>query len=123
MRKIIFSLVVFLFSIITVATKAQLLTWTPVFGQESSTPFTITMDASKGNQGLFFYTPVADVYVHIAVITNLSTSSADWKYNKFTWATTPAAAAAASLGGNKWSYTITGGLRTFFGITNASESI
>jgi glycosidase len=81
------------------------------------------MDATKGNQGLMNYATVTDVYVHIAVITNLSTSSADWKYNKFTWATTNPAANATSLGGNKWSYTITGGLRAFFGIVNPAETI
>ena len=97
----------------------QELSWTPDFPQESTTPFTVTLDATKGNQGLMGYTPVTDVYVHIGVITNLSTSSSDWKYSKFTWATTTAAAQCTSLGSNKWSFTITGGLRTFFGISNA----
>lgn len=101
----------------------QELSWTPDFPQESTTPFTVTLDATKGNQGLMGYTPVTDVYVHIGVITNLSTSSSDWKYSKFTWATTTAAAQCTSLGSNKWSFTITGGLRTFFGISNAGESI
>lgn len=101
---------------------SQLLSWTPDFAQESTTPFTITVDASKGNQGLFFYTPVTDVYVHIGVITNLSTSSSDWKYSKFTWATTTAAAQATSLGNSKWSFTITGGIKAFFGVP-AGETI
>jgi 1,4-alpha-glucan branching enzyme len=81
------------------------------------------MDATKGNQGLLGQTPVTDVYVHIAVITNLSTSSSDWRYSKFTWATVNALAQATSLGSNKWSYTITGGLRPYFGIVNAGETI
>ena len=113
MRRVILS---FLLLLLSFSSFSQLLTWTPAFGQESSTPFTITMDASKGNQGLFFYTPTTDVYVHIAVITNLSTSYSDWRYSKFTWATTNAAAQCTSLGGSKWSYTITGGLKTFFGV-------
>ncbi len=111
MRRSILSLLIVFF---TFPSFAQLLSWTPDFGQESSTPFTITLDASKGNQGLFFYTPTTDVYVHIGVITSLSTSSSDWKYSKFIWATTPVAAQATSLGGSKWSFTITGGLRNFF---------
>jgi len=49
---------------------AQLLTWSPDFIQESSTPVTITMDANFGNKGLLNYTPTSDVYVHIGVITN-----------------------------------------------------
>ena len=113
MRKII---LVFGILLSALSSFSQLLSWTPAFEQETTTPFTITMDASKGNQGLFFYTPVTDVYVHIGVITNLSTSSADWKYSKFTWATTPVAAQCTSLGGSKWSFTITGGLKTFFGV-------
>ena len=31
---------------------SQLLSWSPDFIQESSTPVVITMDATKGNQGL-----------------------------------------------------------------------
>ena len=120
MRRVILSLLLVLF---ITPSFSQLLSWTPNFAQESTTPFTITLDASKGNQGLFFYTPVTDVYVHIGVITSLSTSSSDWKYSKFTWATTPVAAQATSLGSSKWSFTITGGLRTFFGIVTPGETI
>ncbi len=116
-----FFTLVFLF--ITASVNAQLLSWSPAFIQESSTPVVITMDASLGNQGLLNYTPTTDVYVHIGVITNKSANSSDWKYVPFTWATTPAAANAVYLGSNKWSYTITGGLRTFFGISDVTEHI
>jgi hypothetical protein len=102
---------------------AQLLSWTPDFIQEASPLIEITCDATLGNQGLKDYTTNTDVYVHIGCITSLSTSSADWKYSKFTWATTPVAANCTYLGNNKWKYTITGGLRNYFGITNASETI
>ena len=67
---------------------SQLLSWSPNFIQESSTPVVITMDATKGNEGLLNYTPVTDVYVHIGVITNMSTSSSDWKYVSSVWGTT-----------------------------------
>ncbi len=107
----------------TLPSFSQLLSWTPAFAQESTTPYVITVDATKGNQGLMNYATTTDVYVHIGVITNLSTSSSDWKYTKFTWATTTAAAQCTYLGANKWSYTITGGLRTFFGISNGAETI
>jgi 1,4-alpha-glucan branching enzyme len=102
---------------------AQLLTSVPEFIQESSTTIEITADATKGNAALNNYSPTTDVYVHIGCITNLSTNGGDWKYSKFTWGSTTAAAQASYLGNNKWKYTITGGLRTFFGITNASEKI
>jgi 1,4-alpha-glucan branching enzyme len=101
---------------------SQLLLWTPDFPTENSTPVTITVDANYGNKGLLNYNP-SDVYVHIGVITNLSSNSSDWKYVKTTWGTTDASAKATSLGNNKWSFTITGGLRNYFGISNASEKI
>ena len=90
----------------------QLLSWTPDFGKDNDN-IVITMDATKGNQGLMNYTPTSDVYVHIGVITNLSSGPTDWKYAKFTWGTTNAAAQATYLGNNKWSYTISNP-RTFF---------
>lgn len=100
--------------------RAQLLTWAPDFPRDNDN-ISITVDAAKGNQGLFNYSPVSDVYVHVGVITNLSTSSVDWRYVKFTWATTPTAAQAVSLGGNKWQYTISN-IRSFFGVP-AGETI
>ncbi len=93
---------------------AQLLTWTPAFAKDNDN-ITITVDAAKGNQGLLNYSPVTDVYVHIGVITNLSTGPSDWKYVKFAWASTGAEAQAVSLGGNKWRYSITN-LRSFLGV-------
>jgi glycosidase len=111
--------------VFTLNTHAQLLTWSPSFIQESSTNIEITGDATMGNQALLFYTPTSDVYVHMGVITNLSTSSADWKYvpSFCVWGTTPAQGQCTYVSTNKWKYTITGNLRTFFGITNPSEKI
>lgn len=98
---------------------AQLLTWTPNFAKEGDN-ITITVDATKGNQGLMGYT--GNVYVHIGLITSLSTSQDDWKYVPFTWATSPANGQATSAGTDKWSYTINN-IRSFFNVTNASETI
>lgn len=110
-------------SVCAVNSQAQLLTWTPSFPKENDPAQTldITVDATKGNQGLLNFS--SDVYIHIGVITNKSANSDDWKYVPFQWATTPANGKATSLGGNKWKYTIAGSLRTFFGITDASETI
>ena len=122
MKKILF-LLLFLssFSIL----RAQLLRWSPSFIVEDDavTNVVITADATKGSQGLLGYTPT-DVYVHIGVITNKSTTSSDWKYVKFSNFNIPyPAALCTSLGNNKWQYTITGGLRTYFGITDVTEHI
>ncbi len=103
--------------------QAQLLKWTPPFPVESdpSQTLVITLDASKGNQSLLNYSATSDVYVHIGAITNLSNNA--WVYVPFTWGTTNAAASATYIGNNKWTFTITGSLRTFFGITNANEQV
>ncbi len=89
-----------LFSII--ALQAQLLSWTPQFPSDNA-PLTITVDATKGNQGLLGFTGI--VYMHLGVVTNLSTDNARWRYTPTTWATTTAPV-ATSLGNNKWSFTI-----------------
>ena len=102
MKKILLSFLL----LIVIKANAQLLSWTPDFIQESSTPVTITMDANYGNKGLLNYTPTSDVYVHIGVITNYSTSTSDWKYAPFTWGTANAAAQCAYLSNNKWKYTM-----------------
>lgn len=96
--------------------QAQLLTWTPDFAKDNDN-IVITMDATKGNQGLNNYSPTSDVYVHIGLITDSSTGPTNWHYVKFQWATTPAQAQATYIGNNKWTYSITGGIRNFFGVT------
>lgn len=122
MKKLHITLGIFLCMALSNA-HAQLLSWSPEFIQETSTPVEITVDGTYGNKALQGFATVTDVYVHIGVITTASTSNSDWKFSKFTWGTTNGAANATSLGSNKWKYTITGGLRTFFGLTNPSEKI
>ncbi len=99
------------------AASAQLLSWAPDFPKDNDN-VTITMDASKGNQALLNYSNTNDVYVHVGVITSASSSSSDWKYVKFTWGTTTAAAQASYQGNSKWQYTITD-IRTFFAVPGA----
>jgi hypothetical protein len=101
-----------------------LLSTTPGFIKEINTSsVVITMDANKGNKGLLGYTPVTDVYVHIGVITTASTGPTDWKYVQTTWPVNTAANQTASLGSDKWTFTLPANLRTYFGITAASEKI
>lgn len=96
---------------------SQLLTWTPAFPKETDA-ITITVDATKGNQGLIGFT--GDVYVHIGAITNLSTSPSNWLHAPFTWGSTQAAAQATPAGTNKWSFTISNP-RTFFNLAAGEE--
>jgi 1,4-alpha-glucan branching enzyme len=97
---------------------AQLLTWTPSFPTETSSPIVITVDATKGNLGLNNYATTSDVYIHTGVITSSSTSTSDWRYVKFNQNfTSPNASLQATyIGGNKWQFTITGGLRAYYGV-------
>lgn len=118
MKKIFINIFVVLF--LAFSGNAQVLTWTPAFPKDNDN-VVITMDATKGNQGLNNYTPASDVYVHVGVITNLSTSFSDWRYVRFTWGTTTAAAQATSLGSNQWQYAINNP-RTFFSVP-AGETI
>jgi 1,4-alpha-glucan branching enzyme len=105
---------------LTSVSSAQLLTTVPSFPKDT-TSISFTVDCSKGNQGLFNYANTNDVYVHVGVITNLSSTITDWKYVKFTWATTDAAAKATSLGNNKYQYIINN-IRGFFAVP-VSEQI
>lgn len=100
----------------------RLLSWTPEFPIDNST-LVVTVDCSKGNQGLFNFEGgnSNNVYVHVGVNTNLSTGPSDWKYTKFAWGIAEPLAKATPLGGNKYQYTITN-IRTFFGVP-AAETI
>lgn len=97
--------ILFLFSILfcVITSRAQLFSWSPQFPNDNST-ITVVVDATRGNQALMGY--AGDVYMHLGVITNLSTSGSDWRYVATTWGSTTAPL-ALSLGGNKWSFTIT----------------
>ena len=100
----------------------RLLSWTPEFPTDASN-ITFTVDASKGSQGLNNYQSgnSANVYVHVGVLTNLSTSSTDWKYVKFVYGSSDPLAKATPSGNNKYSYTINN-IRSFFGVP-AGETI
>lgn len=90
---------------------AQLLSWSPQFPNDNSV-ITVTVDGTKGNQALSGY--AGTVYMHLGVITNLSTSNTDWKHVTTTWGSTTAPVATPA-GTNKWSFTITNP-RTYFGV-------
>jgi 1,4-alpha-glucan branching enzyme len=109
---------------IPAANAQNLLATSPAFLKEiNANSVVITMDANKGNQGLFNHTPVTDVYLHLGAITNLSTGPTDWKYVLTTWPGTNSTYQATSLGNNQWSFTLPANLRTYFGITNNAEKI
>ena len=88
-----------------VTTEIGLVTWSPAF-PVAGEKVTITFDASKGNSGLMGF--AGDVYVHTGVITDKSTTNTDWKYVKSPSFSAPdPAVKMTSLGGNKYSLTLT----------------
>lgn len=120
-------LLLFVFTVLcALFAKAQLLSWTPPFPKEddASQTLEITVDATKGNKGLMNYAQTSDVYVHTGVITNLSTSATNWRYVKFNqnFNQPNAQLQATYLGNNKWKFTITGSLKTYYGVP-AGETI
>ena len=104
-----------------VSAHAQLLRTTPSFVTETSNSITIFADATKGNKGILNVT--GDIFVHIGAITSLSTSSSNWKYVPVAWGVADNKVKCTKLANNVWSFTISGGLRNFFGITNTAETI
>lgn len=99
---------------------AQLLATTPDFPSDTS-PLSVVADFTKGNQGLLNYANTNDVYVHIGLITSLSSNNSDWKYVKFAWGTTDPNAKATLVSANKYKFDISN-IRTFFGVP-AGETI
>jgi len=74
MKRIFLLLCVFLFANFC---RSQLLSWAPEFPKDNDN-VTITVDATKGNQGLLSF--AGNVYVHVGVITDLSTGPTNWRY-------------------------------------------
>lgn len=118
MRRFVLAFVV-MFAVAN-ASLAQLLKTTPEFPTDNSS-LSVIADFTKGNQGLLNYANTNDVYVHIGVITNLSTNNSDWKYVKFTWGTADPNAKAAFISTNKYKFDIPN-IRTYFGVP-AGETI
>jgi glycosidase len=122
MRKILLVLSIIILSKTGVA---QLLSWSPQFPTENST-LVITVDCSKGNQGLLNAADPNNIYVHTGVTTNLSNNGGQqWLYVNGTiggaWGSATAGLKAVSLGNNKYQYTINN-IRTFYGVP-AGETI
>jgi hypothetical protein len=103
--------------IAVLVTNAQLLTWSPAFPKDNDN-IVITVDATKGNQGLLNFS--APVYVHIGAITNLSTSPSNWLHAPFTWGSADPAAIATPAGTNKWSFNVNNP-RTFFNLAAGEQ--
>ena len=107
----------------TLGAMAQIVTTTPPILQEASTNVVLTYhaDSPLGNGGLKGLPASTVVYAHIGVITNKSTSNSDWKYAP-SWGNNAAKYKLTYVSANTYTLNI-GDLRTYFGITDASETI
>jgi 1,4-alpha-glucan branching enzyme len=99
--------------------QAQVVTTSPTFFMAAD-PVTITFDATQGNGSLNNFT--GDVYAHIGVITNLSTSPSDWKYVKFSNFNAPDPSVLLTrVATNRYALTITPSVRAWFGVPAAEQ--
>lgn len=104
---------IFLLLILTALTTRAQITWTPYF-VTSSDSVTVTFNATLGNGGLAGYT--GDVYAHTGVITNLSTSSSDWKYVKTNWGVNTPETKLTRIGTDLYQFKIKPSVRSFYGV-------
>lgn len=95
-----------------VAAVGQLITTVPAF-PTSEGGVVITFDATQGNRGLVGFT--GDVYAHIGVITNLSTSSSDWKYVVAAWGVNIPKAKLTRIATDRYTLTIDN-VRSYFNV-------
>lgn len=103
-----------------VVSKAQLLTWSPNFPIDGNgVPFTVTVDATKGNTGLLGHS--GDVIIHIGIVTTASGLPTPWSNVQTTWPAVAPGSICTPAGTNKWSFTINN-IRTYFGL-DATPSV
>lgn len=91
--------------IVEIPTETGLLTYEPAF-PTANQPVTFTYDATKGSSALMDL--AGDIFVHTGVITDKSTSPADWKYVKSSEFNKPVEVTKlTNLGNNKYKFTLT----------------
>src|SRR4030042_4839496 len=81
---------------------------------------TVTFDATQGNKGLMGYT--GDVYAHMGVLTNKSTSGSDWKYVKAEWNVNKPECKFERIATDLYQLKLTPTLRDYYGVP-AGENI
>ncbi len=118
--KNLFLTLLLLFSFVA-GLSAQVVTTNPTIVTQESGVIEVIFDATKGTAGLKGYT--GDIYAHTGVITTKSTSSSDWKYVKAAWNVNIPACKMISLGNDQWKLVITPDIRSYYGITDASEAV
>ena len=105
MKKTIFLFVLSLLVFLTA--QSQIVTTNPTFVTQTGGTIEVIFDATQGNQGLMGYT--GDVYAHTGVNTNLG----NWQHAPV-WGDNSAKYKLTSLGNNKWKFTISPDIATYY---------
>lgn len=114
------TILILLVQIISIGSWAQIITSTPQFiTQSAGGVIELVYDATYGTAGLKGYTGT-DVYAHAGVITQASASGSDWKHAP-AWLDNSAKYKLTSLGGDKWKFSITPDMTTFYGLIAGEE--
>jgi hypothetical protein len=98
---------------------SQLITTSPAIPLDNQ-EVTITFDATQGNKGLMGYT--GDVYAHMGVITDKSTSGSDWKFVKADWNVNVPECKFERIATDLYRIKLSPTLRSFYGVP-AGEKI
>lgn len=107
------------FFLLPVFLAAQTVVTIPVYPTDIDS-CTVIFDATQGNAGLKDVPP--PIYAHTGVLTNLSTSSSDWKYVIADWNQNTPKALMTPLGNNLYQLKLTPSIRDFYGVP-AGETI
>ena len=97
---------------------AQIVSISPGFATAETNNVTLTFNADLGTAGLLNQSVI---YAHTGVITNLSTSSSDWKYVLTNWTTNLPKALLIRVGITN-TYTLNiGNIRSFYGVPSGEQ--
>ncbi len=97
---------------------AQIVTISPSFATAETNNVILTFNADLGTAGLLNQSVI---YAHTGVITNLSTSSSDWKYVLTNWTTNLPKALLTRVGTTN-AYTLNiGNIRSFYGVPSGEQ--
>lgn len=117
MKQRFLSLFILTFALFVVANGSPIST-TPALPLDNGL-VVITYDATAGTAGLKDYT--GDVYAHIGVLTNLSTSDTDWRYGPASWGDNSSKYKLTRVSANEYTLTLSPSLREYFGVPSAEK--
>jgi len=115
-----FGFIFFTFLLLVDNVEGQVVTFEPSFATQYDS-LTVYFDATQGNGALEGFS--GRVFLHTGVITAQSSSGTDWKYVPAGWESYPSNLEAKQIGESRWKFTFTPNIRSFFGITSASEEV